>query len=80
MAALYTLDAPLSSHLSKLGVGKLNDALTVFLNGNGGIEHVVNDTGAAVNNTNQVTYLVNYPPFQLRRIVCSTRPSSMWYN
>jgi len=39
----------------------LHDSLTVFLNGNGGIDHVVNDTGAAVNNTNQVTNLVNYP-------------------
>ncbi len=40
---------------------KLHDILTVFLNGNGGIDHVVNDTGAAVNNTNQVTNLVSYP-------------------
>ena len=40
---------------------KLHDTLTVFLNGNGGIDHVVNDTGAAVNNTNQVTNLVSYP-------------------
>ena len=39
----------------------LHDTLTVFLNGNGGIDHVVNDTGAAVNNTNQVTNLVSYP-------------------
>jgi hypothetical protein len=39
----------------------LHDSLTVFLNGNGGIDHVVNDTGAAVNNTNQVTNLVSYP-------------------
>jgi hypothetical protein len=40
---------------------KLHDVLTVFLNGNGGIEHVVNDTGAAVNSSNQVTNLVSYP-------------------
>jgi hypothetical protein len=40
---------------------KLHDILTVFLNGNGGIDHVVNNTGAAVNNTNQVTNLVSYP-------------------
>jgi hypothetical protein len=40
---------------------KLNDILTVFLNGNGGIDHVVNDAGAAVNSTNQVTNLVTYP-------------------
>jgi hypothetical protein len=39
----------------------LHDTLTVFLNGNGGIDHVVNDTGAAVDITNQVTNLVNYP-------------------
>jgi hypothetical protein len=40
---------------------KLHSILTVFLNGSGGIDHVVNDTGAAVNNTNQVTNIVNYP-------------------
>ncbi|MFN2143600.1 MAG: adenylyl cyclase [Candidatus Promineifilaceae bacterium] len=39
----------------------LHSILTVFLNGNGGINHVVNDTGAAVNNTNQVTNIVSYP-------------------
>jgi hypothetical protein len=39
----------------------LHDILTVFLNGNGGIDHVVNDAGAAVNNTNQVTNIVSYP-------------------
>ncbi len=39
----------------------LHDILTVFLNGNGGIDHVVNDTGAAVNATNQVTNVVSYP-------------------
>jgi len=40
---------------------KLHDILTVFLNGSGGIDHVVNGTGAAVNATNQVTNLVSYP-------------------
>ncbi len=40
---------------------KLHDILTVFLNGNGGIDHVVNDTGARVDNTNQVTNIVSYP-------------------
>jgi hypothetical protein len=40
---------------------KLHDILTVFLNGNGGIDHVINDTGAAVNSTNQVTNIVSYP-------------------
>jgi hypothetical protein len=40
---------------------KLHDVLTVFLNGNGGIDHVVNDTGAPVNSSNQVTNLVSYP-------------------
>jgi len=39
----------------------LHDILTVFLNGDGGIDHVVNDTGAAVNSTNQVTNIVTYP-------------------
>jgi hypothetical protein len=39
----------------------LHDILTVFLNGSGGIDHVVNDTGAAVNGTNQVTNIVDYP-------------------
>jgi hypothetical protein len=40
---------------------KLHNILAVFLNGNGGIDHVVNDTGGAVNSTNQVTNLVSYP-------------------
>lgn len=40
---------------------KLHSILTVFLNGSGGIDHVVNDTGAAVNNTNQVTNIVSFP-------------------
>ena len=40
---------------------KLHDILTVFLNGFGGIDHVVNNTGAAVNSTNQVTNIVSFP-------------------
>jgi hypothetical protein len=40
---------------------KLHDILTVFLNANGGIDHVVNDFGAAVNSSNQVTNVVSYP-------------------
>jgi hypothetical protein len=40
---------------------QLHDILTVFLNGSGGIDHVVNETGAAVDNTNQVTNIVSYP-------------------
>jgi hypothetical protein len=40
---------------------KLHDILTVFLNGFGGIDHVVNDVGAAVDSTNQVTNVVSYP-------------------
>jgi hypothetical protein len=38
------------------------DLLTRFLNGSGGIEHVVNDTGAAVNSANPgPSDVVNYP-------------------
>lgn len=40
---------------------KLHDILTVFLNGNGGIDHVVNGTGGPVNSTNQVTNVVSFP-------------------
>ena len=40
---------------------KLHDILSVFLNAFGGIDHVVNDTGAAVNSTNQVTNVVSFP-------------------
>ena len=40
---------------------KLHDILTVYLSGNGGIDHVVNDTGAAVNSSNQVTNVVSFP-------------------
>ncbi len=39
----------------------LHDLVTVFLQGTQGIEHVVNDTGAPVNATNQVTNVVSYP-------------------
>jgi hypothetical protein len=40
---------------------KLHDFLSVFLNDFGGIDHVVNDTGAPVNSTNQVTNVVSFP-------------------
>jgi hypothetical protein len=40
---------------------KLHDILSVFLNGFGGIDHVVNDLGAPVSSTNQVTNVVTYP-------------------
>jgi hypothetical protein len=40
---------------------KLHDLVTVFLTGSGGIDHVVNGTGAAVNSSNQVTNIVSYP-------------------
>lgn len=40
---------------------KLHDILTVFLNGNGGIDHVVNGTGGPVNSSNQVTNVVSFP-------------------
>jgi len=39
----------------------LQSLVTVFLNGNGGIDHVINNTGAAVNSTNQVSNVVSYP-------------------
>jgi hypothetical protein len=39
----------------------LHSIVTVFLDGDGGIDHVVNDTGAAVNASNQVTNIVSYP-------------------
>jgi hypothetical protein len=41
--------------------GSLTDLVTVFLNGSGGIDHVVNGTGAAVDASNQVTNVVSYP-------------------
>ena len=40
---------------------KLHDILSVFLNAFGGIDHVVNDIGAAVNSTNAVTNVVSFP-------------------
>ena len=40
---------------------KLHDVLTVFLNGAGGIDHVVNGIGTAVNSSNQVTNVVSFP-------------------
>jgi hypothetical protein len=40
---------------------KLHDLVTVYLTGAGGIDHVVNETGAAVNSSNQVTNIVSYP-------------------
>jgi hypothetical protein len=55
ISATRAFEAPMTSGL------KLHDILTVFLNGNGGIDHVINDTGAAVNNTNQVSNVVSYP-------------------
>ena len=42
---------------------QMHDLLTVFLNGSGGIEHVVNDTGAAVNSASAGTPsdVISYP-------------------
>jgi hypothetical protein len=41
---------------------QMHDLLTRFLNGSGGIQHVVNDTGAAVNSANPgPTDVVSYP-------------------
>jgi hypothetical protein len=40
---------------------KLHDILSVFLNANGGIDHVVNDTGAPVSAGHQITNVVSYP-------------------
>ncbi len=41
---------------------QLHDLLTRFLNGTGGIEHVVNDIGAAVDSANPgPSYVVSYP-------------------
>jgi hypothetical protein len=53
--ASHAFEVPVTS-----GV-RLHDLVTVFLNGSGGIDHVVNDTGAAVDSTNQVTNVVSYP-------------------
>jgi hypothetical protein len=51
----HSFEVPVTANI------KLHDILTVFLNGSGGIDHVVNDTGAAVDSTNQVTNIVSYP-------------------
>ncbi|TMQ06768.1 MAG: adenylyl cyclase [Deltaproteobacteria bacterium] len=40
---------------------QLHDVLSVFLNGFGGIDHVVNDIGSAVNASHAVTNLVSFP-------------------
>ena len=41
---------------------QLHDVLTRFLNGSGSIDHVVNDTGAAVDSASPgPAYLVSYP-------------------
>jgi hypothetical protein len=41
---------------------QLHDLLTRFLNGSGGIENVVNSTGAAVDSTNPgPTDVISYP-------------------
>lgn len=42
---------------------QFHSLVTVFLNGDGGIDHVINDTGAPVFNftTNQVSNVVSYP-------------------
>ncbi|CUS05569.1 conserved exported protein of unknown function [Candidatus Promineifilum breve] len=42
---------------------KFHSLVTVYLNGSGGIDHVINDTGAPVFNftTNQVSNVVSYP-------------------
>ncbi|WP_063780827.1 glycosyl hydrolase [Nonomuraea sp. SBT364] len=39
---------------------ELHDLVSVFLAGSGGVNHVVNDTGAAVTGTGDTTYLVRY--------------------
>jgi hypothetical protein len=40
---------------------KLHDVLSVFLNGHGGIDHVVDDVGGPVIAANQVTNVVSFP-------------------
>ena len=40
---------------------KLHDLLTISLDGCGSIDHIVNDTGAPVDASNQVTNVVGYP-------------------
>ena len=39
----------------------MHNLLTVFLDGSGGIDHVINDTGAPVNSGNQLSTVVSYP-------------------
>jgi hypothetical protein len=39
----------------------MHSLVTIFLNANGGIDHVINDTGEAVNSSNQDAYIVTYP-------------------
>ncbi len=39
----------------------LHDLLSVFLNGHGGIDHVVDQVGAPVSSANQVTNIVSFP-------------------
>jgi hypothetical protein len=46
---------------SSLPPGSMRDMVTVFLNGNGGIRHVINETGASASKDNHVVYLVSYP-------------------
>ena len=40
------------------------NALTVWLNGQGSIEHVINDTGDAVKAGRQLSYLCEFPTQQ----------------
>jgi hypothetical protein len=40
---------------------KLHDLLSVFLNAHGGIDHVIDDVGAPVSSSNQVTNIVSFP-------------------
>jgi ribosomal protein S12 len=40
---------------------KFHDMVTVSLGGKGTINHVINNSGAAVNNGHKVTNLVSYP-------------------
>jgi hypothetical protein len=40
---------------------QFHDLVTVSLGGVGTIEHVINDTGATANTSNQVVYLLSYP-------------------
>lgn len=40
---------------------KMHSLLTVFLNADGGIDHVINDVGAPVNSANQLSTVVSFP-------------------